>query len=56
MTPFPDTGALVGGTTATGLDSKRASAHDRNHIILLILVMVSGILGLLLQGGWDDGS
>ena len=45
----PGAGALVGGTTAIGLDVKRASAHDRNLIIPLILVVVFVILGLLLR-------
>ncbi len=41
--------ALVGGTTAINLDVKRASAHDRNLIIPLILAVVFVILGLLLR-------
>src|SRR6266568_2089344 len=45
----PGAGALVGGTTAIGLDVKQASAHDRNIIIPLILVVVLVILGLLLR-------
>jgi putative drug exporter of the RND superfamily len=45
----PGVGALVGGTTAIGLDVKRASAHDRNIVIPLILVVVFVILGLLLR-------
>ena len=45
----PGAGALVGGTTAIGLDVKRASAHDRNIVIPLILVVVFVILGLLLR-------
>jgi putative drug exporter of the RND superfamily len=42
-------GALVGGTTAINLDEQRASAHDRNVIIPLILAVVLVILGLLLR-------
>ena len=45
----PGADALVGGTTAIGLDVKRASAHDRNIVIPLILVVVFVILGLLLR-------
>ena len=45
----PGADALVGGTTAINLDVERASAHDRNLIIPLILVVVLIILGLLLR-------
>ena len=45
----PGAGALVGGTTAIGLDVKQASAHDRNLVIPLILAVVFVILGLLLR-------
>jgi RND superfamily putative drug exporter len=45
----PGANALVGGTTAIGLDVKRASAHDRNIVLPLILVVVFVILGLLLR-------
>jgi putative drug exporter of the RND superfamily len=45
----PGADAKVGGTTAINLDVSRASAHDRNLIIPLILVLVFGILGLLLR-------
>ena len=45
----PGADALVGGTTAINLDVARASAHDRNVIIPLILVVVFIILGLLLR-------
>ena len=45
----PGAGALVGGVTAIGLDVKQASAHDRNIVIPLILVVVFVILGLLLR-------
>ena len=45
----PGANAEVGGVTAIGLDGKRATAHDRNLIIPLILVVVFVILGLLLR-------
>ena len=45
----PGADALVGGVTATTLDVKRASAHDRNLLIPLILAVVFVILGLLLR-------
>jgi RND superfamily putative drug exporter len=45
----PGANALVGGVTAINLDVKRASAHDRNLIIPLILAVVLIILGLLLR-------
>jgi putative drug exporter of the RND superfamily len=45
----PGAGALVGGGTAVNLDVQRASAHDRNIIIPLILVVVFVILALLLR-------
>src|SRR5499427_8820447 len=45
----PGANALVGGDTAINLDVARASAHDRNLIIPLILVVVLVILGLLLR-------
>jgi putative drug exporter of the RND superfamily len=45
----PGAGALVGGTTATTLDSNRAAAHDRTLVIPLILIVVFVILGLLLR-------
>jgi len=41
--------AKVGGNTAINLDVQRASAHDRNIVIPLILVVVLIILGLLLR-------
>src|SRR5262249_24745533 len=45
----PGAGAIVGGNTAINLDVARASAHDRDLIIPLILVVVFVILGLLLR-------
>src|SRR5215831_5108882 len=47
--PIRGADAMVGGTTAINLDVKRASAHDRNLIIPLVLVVVFLILGLLLR-------
>src|SRR5216683_497172 len=45
----PGAAAEVGGSTAINLDVERASGHDRNVIIPLILVVVLIILGLLLR-------
>jgi len=45
----PAADAKVGGSTAINLDVARASAHDRNLIIPLILVVVLIILGVLLR-------
>ena len=45
----PGANALVGGATAIALDVERASAHDRNLIIPLILAVVLIILMLLLR-------
>ena len=45
----PGAHALVGGSTAVNLDVARASAHDRNLVIPLILVVVLLILGVLLR-------
>jgi len=49
MRAVPGAGALVGGSTAINLDVQRASRHDRDLIIPLILVAVFVILGLLLR-------
>jgi RND superfamily putative drug exporter len=45
----PGADAKVGGSTAINLDVMRASAHDRDVIIPLILVVVLAILVLLLR-------
>src|SRR5215467_4093604 len=45
----PGANALVGGDTAINLDVARASAHDRNLIIPIILAVVLVILALLLR-------
>jgi RND superfamily putative drug exporter len=41
--------ALVGGMTAVNLDVKRASTHDRNVIIPVVLLVVFLVLALLLR-------
>jgi RND superfamily putative drug exporter len=45
----PGADAKVGGNTAINLDVQRASAHDRNLIIPIILAVVFIILALLLR-------
>ena len=42
-------GVLVGGVTATAIDSDDASVHDRNLIIPIVLVVILLILMLLLR-------
>ncbi len=42
-------GALVGGTTATAIDTNDASIHDRNLIIPIVLAVILVILMLLLR-------
>ncbi len=42
-------GTLVGGVTATSVDTDQASIHDRNLIIPVILVVIMLILMLLLR-------
>ena len=46
---IPGADAKVGGNTAINLDVQRASAHDRNIIIPIILAVVFIILALLLR-------
>ncbi|MEV5571729.1 MMPL family transporter [Spirillospora sp. NPDC052269] len=41
--------ALVGGTTATALDTRRAAAHDNRVIIPVVLAVVFLILAVLLR-------
>jgi RND superfamily putative drug exporter len=41
--------AKVGGGSAVNLDIQRASRHDRNLVVPLVLVVVAIILGLLLR-------
>jgi RND superfamily putative drug exporter len=45
----PGADALVGGNTAINLDVQRASTHDRNLIIPIVLAVVFVILALLLR-------
>ena len=42
-------GALVGGTTATAIDTNDASIHDRNLIIPIVLIVIMLILMMLLR-------
>jgi RND superfamily putative drug exporter len=44
-----DNGSIVGGVTATAIDSNTASIHDRNTIIPIVLVVILLILMLLLR-------
>jgi putative drug exporter of the RND superfamily len=46
---IPGAHALAGGYTAVSLDEARASAHDRNLILPLILVVVLAVLAVLLR-------
>ncbi|MFF7293314.1 MMPL family transporter [Microbacterium sp. NPDC008134] len=48
-TELTDVDALVGGVTATAIDTNDASIHDRNLIIPVILVVIMLILMLLLR-------
>jgi len=48
-TSLNDLDALVGGVTATAVDTNDASIHDRNLIIPVILVVIMFILMLLLR-------
>ena len=50
-TTFADTApsALVGGVTATALDTNEASIHDRTLIIPIVLLVITLILMLLLR-------
>lgn len=41
--------ALVGGVTATAVDTNQASIHDRNLIIPIVLVVITLILMMLLR-------
>lgn len=42
-------GALIGGATATAIDTNDASIHDRNLIIPVVLIVILFILMLLLR-------
>src|SRR5690606_4910582 len=48
-TQLDDLDAVVGGVTATSIDTNDASIHDRNLIIPVILVVILFILMLLLR-------
>ncbi|MBO0980010.1 MMPL family transporter [Microbacterium sp. SD291] len=48
-TELDDLGAVVGGVTATAIDTNDASIHDRTLIIPVILVVIMFILMLLLR-------
>lgn len=48
-TELADADALVGGVTATAIDTNDASIHDRNLIIPVILVVIMLILMMLLR-------
>lgn len=42
-------GTLIGGTTATTMDTVTASVHDRNLIIPIVLIVILAILMVLLR-------
>ncbi|EPH03380.1 hypothetical protein HMPREF1531_01439 [Propionibacterium sp. oral taxon 192 str. F0372] len=44
-----ETGALIGGVTATAIDTKDASIHDRTLIIPIVLGVILLILAMLLR-------
>jgi putative drug exporter of the RND superfamily len=46
---IPGADAKVGGSSAVNLDIQRASRHDRNLVVPLVLVVVLIILGVLLR-------
>src|SRR6266508_4397111 len=46
---IPGADAKVGGDSAVNLDIQRASRHDRNLVVPLVLVVVLVILGLVLR-------
>jgi RND superfamily putative drug exporter len=46
---IPGADAKVGGSSAVNLDIQRASRHDRNLVVPLVLVVVLIILGLVLR-------
>ncbi|HEX6678352.1 MAG TPA: MMPL family transporter [Actinomycetes bacterium] len=49
MHAIPGADAKVGGGTAVNLDIKRATTHDRNLVVPLVLLVVMVILGLVLR-------
>jgi putative drug exporter of the RND superfamily len=46
---IPEADAKVGGGTAVNLDIQRATRHDRNLVVPLVLLVVMVILGLVLR-------
>jgi RND superfamily putative drug exporter len=46
---IPGADAKVGGGSAVNLDIQRASRHDRNLVVPLVLLVVLGILGVVLR-------
>jgi RND superfamily putative drug exporter len=46
---IPGADALVGGQTAITYDTQQASAHDRNLIIPIVLLVILIVLGLVLR-------
>ena len=42
-------GAIVGGVTATTIDTNAAAVHDRNLIIPIVLLVILIVLGLVLR-------
>jgi RND superfamily putative drug exporter len=49
VSKIPGADALVGGSSAINLDIHRASAHDRNLIIPIVLLVILLVLGLVLR-------
>jgi len=49
MHAIPGADAKVGGGTAVNLDIQRATRHDRNLVVPLVLLVVMVILGLVLR-------
>ncbi|WP_083473290.1 MMPL family transporter [Frankia sp. R43] len=47
--PIAGADALVGGASAINYDTQQASAHDRNLIIPIVLVVILIVLGVLLR-------
>ena len=47
--PIDNANAVVGGTTATDLDTRTTAEHDRNLIIPIVLLVVLAVLILLLR-------
>lgn len=45
----PDADAVVGGQAASALDTRRATTHDLQLVVPLVLLVVLAVLGLLLR-------